>query len=205
MEVSPLFTAVSSVRNYKLGKALAAGALATGLLLGASTAQAAQVILDGNNVIGIDNLELDFDQDSKDGFYDVAFINDTGSNLFGSGFDFDNPEDAGAAIIQVNNALNLNNPVPTGASSVGADQFFIPALERFGFWGAFGSEFFSPGGVPGWDACEVDCLSGVTILNPSDAYTYATFQTSAIPVPAAVWLFGSGLLGLIGIARKKAA
>jgi PEP-CTERM motif len=24
-----------------------------------------------------------------------------------------------------------------------------------------------------------------------------------VPVPAAVWLFGSGLLGLIGIARKK--
>ena len=27
--------------------------------------------------------------------------------------------------------------------------------------------------------------------------------TSAVPVPAAVWLFGSGLLGLIGIARRK--
>lgn len=27
--------------------------------------------------------------------------------------------------------------------------------------------------------------------------------TSAVPVPAAVWLFGSGLLGLIGVARKR--
>jgi hypothetical protein len=26
----------------------------------------------------------------------------------------------------------------------------------------------------------------------------------AVPVPAAVWLFGSGLLGLIGVARRKA-
>jgi hypothetical protein len=26
---------------------------------------------------------------------------------------------------------------------------------------------------------------------------------SAVPVPAAVWLFGSGLLGLIGVARRK--
>lgn len=26
---------------------------------------------------------------------------------------------------------------------------------------------------------------------------------SAVPVPAAVWLFGSGLIGLIGVARKK--
>ncbi len=27
----------------------------------------------------------------------------------------------------------------------------------------------------------------------------------AVPVPAAVWLFGSGLLGLVGVARRKAA
>lgn len=28
---------------------------------------------------------------------------------------------------------------------------------------------------------------------------------SAVPVPAAAWLFGSGLLGLVGVARRKAA
>jgi hypothetical protein len=28
---------------------------------------------------------------------------------------------------------------------------------------------------------------------------------SPVPIPAAVWLFGSGLLGLIGIARRKKA
>jgi hypothetical protein len=26
-----------------------------------------------------------------------------------------------------------------------------------------------------------------------------------VPVPAAAWLFGSGLLGLIGVARRKVA
>ena len=30
-------------------------------------------------------------------------------------------------------------------------------------------------------------------------------NVSAVPVPAAVWLFGSGLLGLIGVARRKKA
>jgi len=30
-----------------------------------------------------------------------------------------------------------------------------------------------------------------------------SLSVSAVPVPAAVWLFGSGLLGLVGIARKK--
>lgn len=30
-------------------------------------------------------------------------------------------------------------------------------------------------------------------------------HASPVPAPAAIWLFGSGLLGLIGLARKKAA
>ena len=30
-------------------------------------------------------------------------------------------------------------------------------------------------------------------------------STSAVPVPAAVWLFGSGLLGLAGVARRRKA
>ena len=30
-----------------------------------------------------------------------------------------------------------------------------------------------------------------------------TVTTTVVPVPAAVWLFGSGLLGLVGVARRK--
>jgi len=30
-------------------------------------------------------------------------------------------------------------------------------------------------------------------------------RPSAVPLPPALWLFGSGLLGLIGVARMKAA
>ena len=36
-----------------------------------------------------------------------------------------------------------------------------------------------------------------------DTFMPITISTSAVPVPAAVWLFGSGLLGLVGIARRK--
>jgi len=31
----------------------------------------------------------------------------------------------------------------------------------------------------------------------------ATLDVTAVPIPAAVWLFGSGLLGLVGVARRK--
>ncbi len=34
--------------------------------------------------------------------------------------------------------------------------------------------------------------------------TGETIHSSVVPVPAAVWLFGSGLIGLAGIARRKA-
>jgi hypothetical protein len=33
-------------------------------------------------------------------------------------------------------------------------------------------------------------------------YTW-TFEVAAVPIPAAAWLFGSGLLSLIGVARRK--
>lgn len=37
------------------------------------------------------------------------------------------------------------------------------------------------------------------------AWAVHSGDVSAVPVPAAVWLFGSGLIGLIGIARRKKA
>ena len=66
--------------------------------------------------------------------------------------------------------------------------------------------------------CNVDCGSGDTYSlfytattgdepNGFDNLKYELYLTgtvSTVPVPAAVWLFGSGLLGLIGVARRKA-
>ena len=42
-------------------------------------------------------------------------------------------------------------------------------------------------------------------LSAGDKVTFNTlFDVTPVPVPAAVWLFGSGLLGLVAVARKKA-
>jgi len=41
--------------------------------------------------------------------------------------------------------------------------------------------------------------------NPRFAWAVHEGDVGAVPVPAAVWLFGSGLLALVGIARRKKA
>ena len=38
-----------------------------------------------------------------------------------------------------------------------------------------------------------------------DMFAEGGAEVSAIPIPAAAWLFGSGLLSLVGIARRKKA
>ena len=57
------------------------------------------------------------------------------------------------------------------------------------------------------DAQATDLLAGLWYIN---IHTVAfpggeiRGQVGVVPVPAAVWLFGSGLLGLVGFARRKA-
>ena len=88
-----------------------------------------------------------------------------------------------------------------------------------------GTTFFS---IAGWDfslsaltvvdqTADLLTMEGTGVLSGNgydDTNATWTFSTSSlnsysmsiatVPVPAAVWLFGTGLLGLVGIARRKA-
>jgi hypothetical protein len=89
-----------------------------------------------------------------------------------------------------NMSLDLNAGQQTKNGSIGftlnpGDEFFVWAgLEAGGIRNGFGDAF--------------NTLS----MSFSDD---TGISASVIPVPAAVWLFGSGLIGLIGIARRKKA
>ncbi|MDH5570780.1 MAG: VPLPA-CTERM sorting domain-containing protein [Gammaproteobacteria bacterium] len=68
----------------------------------------------------------------------------------------------------------------------------------------------TPGGLMGSGTCMtgwVDLSSGVPAAGGTMRGTYPITQTitavSAVPVPAAVWLLGSGLIGLVGAGRRK--
>lgn len=45
----------------------------------------------------------------------------------------------------------------------------------------------------------------LTLNQNRQAFSFSSSASVVVPVPAAVWLFGSGLLGLVGIARRRAA
>ena len=56
-----------------------------------------------------------------------------------------------------------------------------------------------------WDLAALCANDGACAGNGQPAALSHSAGYSVVPVPAAVWLFGSGLIGLIGVARRKKA
>lgn len=65
-----------------------------------------------------------------------------------------------------------------------------------------------------WDAVSIDTnmdsdtFSGTKMIDGptvSQSWNFNVNGIHAVPIPASAWLLGSGLLGLIGVARRKAA
>ena len=155
-----------------------------GLLLGASTAQAADVITDDDgNVTRIENLGVFDDASNITIFYNVDFVYDTAINVYPSGeYDFFPSENAVVALVAVNVALNAADPIPPGAGPQGSDQFFIGAIDSFGRVVAPGGQRFPDV----WGGCEEgsesDCIVDTAILDPDEPFTYAKFtETQDVP------------------------
>ena len=89
---------------------------------------------------------------------------------------------------------------------IGADSDFDnpgPSLPVLGVY--VGGETSPTHVVEYWEMFPNPDFEIVKIFAPTDfALETITIHTqSFVPVPATVWLFGSGLLGLVGIARRK--
>ena len=121
---------------------------------------------------------------------------------------------------------NPGNHIQDGTISVATAAGNTATINMTG-WTVFWGDPTSPdrGAIDmgtGADAvvtCGVDCglndtfTLDYTAVVPSGAFQGVAYQLhltgtiggAVIPVPAAVWLFGSGLLGLVGVARRRKA
>jgi hypothetical protein len=68
-------------------------------------------------------------------------------------------------------------------------------------WGTYYLDILVDSSMVG-DALSFGFVATSTNYQGSGVF-YDNIHFAPVPVPAAVWLFGSGLIGLIGFARKK--
>jgi hypothetical protein len=113
-----------------------------------------------------------------------------GSNSDGGVVDVVLFSEKGAGGVSQTDALLQGAPSSAGWTSIGPTTFNIGPDVGGGVTLQF---TVICGGAP-------TCTSDYSWDNVS-----ITADIAAVPVPAAVWLFGSGLLGLIGVARRKKA
>lgn len=83
----------------------------------------------------------------------------------------------------------------------GPAAFFSPADEFLGVEYSASSTGYEIAFTPGFGSI-TEVFFGYTDLNTFDG-GFGDITYSVVPVPAAVWLFGSGLIGLLGFARRK--
>lgn len=57
---------------------------------------------------------------------------------------------------------------------------------------------------PDWRILDFGVANTASFRDDQIRWSVDGFTVSQVPVPAAVWLFGSGLIGLFGVARRKA-
>jgi hypothetical protein len=70
-------------------------------------------------------------------------------------------------------------------------------------WGTYSIELLIDSSLIG-DILQFGFSATASNYSPSGIfYDNVSFAPTAIPVPAAVWLFGSGLIGLVGVARRR--
>lgn len=185
--------------------------LIAAILIVSVPANSATVNYDGSgNLVGISGLSVGSDQ------YDVSFIVDSFDNIWPNPaiptfWGSEEGYSAAAAIVDVfdsNNISVIYYDRPT--TEAYWYQFLVPfadvltpnGLKVEHHYGMSSGQTGDPSSFIGnWYPGPPGNLPGSNWRTfSSHTHMYATF--SAVPIPGAVWLLGSGLIGIVGIRRK---
>ena len=164
------------------------------LVVGAHSAavNASTVFVPTDGTVNFLNVSLDVTGSKK-----LAIFDDTDTSFsFGSATVLNSTLNSaslavftGASPTNVDVKLASATPVLFNTSLSGDDKFILGYYDGFNWSGDTGYQYV------GGDIYKVTFSGGQTF----------EIDVAVVPVPAAAWLFGTGLVGLIGVARRKAA
>jgi len=152
--------------------------------------------------MGINNLDINgtaYDVTFRDGVFQDIF-NLAEPFIFTTGNEASNASRA-LSIAMIDTPQGAFDSDPLLTFGCAGDNCQIRTAYEFGF-GFVTAEWFRNA------ALDVDDERGGLDFLPTydstgNAVVFADWRISTVPVPAAVWLFGSGLMGLVGVARRK--
>ena len=184
--------------HYKVLRAVSAAIIGFLMLLGAGGAHAALVnfsvtgVIDGSDVPGPYGLGVG-DIVTASGSFEDSAISTSPYTVY---FDLSHP---GNTMSIAAGSLSLDETQDANYSAGGSPRLeFDSGGNLIGvnfYWGAVdGSSFDS--GVLGFIVNDPNYLA-------TGSWNASSFTTTPVPVPAAMWLFGSGLLGLAGAIRRR--
>ena len=192
---------------------------ATALLAVSLAPQASSVFysVDSGKLIGLDGLVVD------GGIYNVSFVSGPYSSLSGS-YIFQTDSGATDAASAILAALNDPNATPAGVQSDASKVFgltypvisdpvngdyrfsviFAPGV--FGFNDGTRNVYVQDAAIWSTDGYWVNATTSSSSVAGFDSTNQPTFvwaKFTPTPIPAAIWMVGSALVGLIGLGRRK--
>jgi hypothetical protein len=154
--------------------------------------------------------------------YSLAFTTDTQQTTLNGAQVFNFAKAWSNELSLVNSQLSGSLSGNTGSASTNATVSSNPATalnwdtqiaskeSAFAEAGAVGSNLFfqfvhgnSTSGGTNFAVQNVGGSTGFWSLSSNEVLTWNPEQVSAVPVPAAAWLLGSGLMGLVGVGRRR--
>ena len=110
--------------------------------------------------------------------------------------------DVGSAVPASDGLYFNQGPAPMAATTWNTTTLCTPGFDCMGnaFSGGLG---FTDDGIAGSPLVDGPFAGLNVSLDIGSGNSLTVLSVSAVPVPAAIWLFGSGFIGLLAVARRK--